>query len=306
MGQVQTETTAITPRPAMLTDDAYQILSFARSSFEDGFGTAVLTLVEIKGGAARALGAQMAVRDDGMYCGYVSGGCTEAALAAEALISIQKGIDRNVMLGAGSPFFDIVLPCGGSITVTIHVLKDTAAIIAVLNELRARNRVSLLYDPDYQSLSIDNFLKETSWIDGRFARQFRPQVRLIVAGNSLETSVLERLATAAGYLVEVFEPDNDAQSVQIDEDTAVVLLYHDVEREARLLDKALASPSFYIGALGSSRTHWRRCDKLRLRGCDEVHISRLKAPIGLFDKARETSSLAISVLADVALAKQSR
>lgn len=44
------------------------------------YGSALVTLVEIRSGAARALGAQMAVRGDGGYCGYVSGGCTEAAV----------------------------------------------------------------------------------------------------------------------------------------------------------------------------------------------------------------------------------
>ena len=65
---------------AFMTDDAKAILTFAADGAETKYGSALVTLVEIRSGAARALGAQMAVRGDGGYCGYVSGGCTEAAL----------------------------------------------------------------------------------------------------------------------------------------------------------------------------------------------------------------------------------
>jgi hypothetical protein len=50
---------------------------------------------------------------DGGYWGFVSGGCTEAAVASEAIAALRVGHDRFLKLGEGSPFFDIVLPCGG-------------------------------------------------------------------------------------------------------------------------------------------------------------------------------------------------
>ena len=107
------ETLAPEPRAAFLSDDAIDILAFAADALDQGHAAALVTLVEIRGGAARAIGAQMAVRGDGLYCGYVSGGCTEAAVAADAVIALHKGMDRNLKLGEGSPFFDIGLPCGG-------------------------------------------------------------------------------------------------------------------------------------------------------------------------------------------------
>ena len=95
--------TLATPSRAMLTDDALDILRFAIESFSTG-QVALAMLVEIRGGAARALGAQIAVSADGRYCGYVSGGCVEAAIAAEALEAMRSGKDRTVMFGSGSPF----------------------------------------------------------------------------------------------------------------------------------------------------------------------------------------------------------
>ncbi|GHK94768.1 hypothetical protein ECZU18_43490 [Escherichia coli] len=69
------------PEQAFLTDDHRTILRFAVEALMSGKGAVLVTLVEIHGGAARPLGAQMVVREDGRYCGFVSGGCVEAAAA---------------------------------------------------------------------------------------------------------------------------------------------------------------------------------------------------------------------------------
>lgn len=98
-----------------------------------GKGAVLVTLVEIRGGAARPLGAQMVVREDGRYCGFVSGGCVEAAAAFEALEMMGSGRDREIRYGEGSPWFDIVLPCGGGITLTLHKLRSAQPLLAVLN-----------------------------------------------------------------------------------------------------------------------------------------------------------------------------
>lgn len=105
-----------------------------------GKGAVLVTLVEIRGGAARPLGAQMVVREDGRYCGFVSGGCVEAAAAFEALEVMGSGRDREICYGEGSPWFDIVLPCGGGITLTLHKLRSAQPLLAVLNRPNRENR----------------------------------------------------------------------------------------------------------------------------------------------------------------------
>lgn len=92
-----------------VADDAMALLEFALICHAET-QVAIATLVEIRGGAARALGSQVVVAADGRYAGYVSGGCVEAAVAFEALSAIEAGQDRVVKFGDGSPFFDIVLP----------------------------------------------------------------------------------------------------------------------------------------------------------------------------------------------------
>lgn len=297
------ETLAPEPRAAFLSDDAIDILAFAADALDQGHAAALVTLVEIRGGAARAIGAQMAVRGDGLYCGYVSGGCTEAAVAADALIALQKGLDRNLKLGEGSPFFDIVLPCGGGITLAIHVLRDAAVLRLALSALQRRTAARLRYHPGQQVLSFEPGAGTSGWEDESFVRAYRPKQRLLLAGTPLEAGTVARVAAASGYEVVTLERGQTPTPDQLDADTAVALLFHDIDRELPMLDAALAAPVFYIGALGSRRTHAKRCEALRARGHGEAALARIKAPIGIFDKARDSHALALSVVADIAAAR---
>lgn len=78
-------------RQDVLTDDALEILQYAADAVAAGIPAALVTLVEVHGGAARQPGAQMVVLADGRYCGFVSGGCVEAAAAREASDAMLDG-----------------------------------------------------------------------------------------------------------------------------------------------------------------------------------------------------------------------
>jgi xanthine dehydrogenase accessory factor len=146
------EDEVVFPAVAFATDEPDEILRYAYDSFRAGISVALVTLVEISGGAARAIGAQMAVRGDGRYRGFVSGGCTEAAVAAEAIQALRKGHDRFLRLGEGSPFFDIVLPCGGGITLSIHILKKADPLGQFLSNLASRRPATVRYTPGTGSM----------------------------------------------------------------------------------------------------------------------------------------------------------
>ncbi len=78
------------------------------------------------------------------------------------------------------------------------------------------------------------------------------------------------------------------------------LLFHEHEWETAILQQALDADCLYVGALGSARTHRRRCEALLDRGYTLADIDRIRGPIGLFGPTRDASSLAISVLAELA------
>ncbi|MBZ7924167.1 XdhC family protein [Ensifer adhaerens] len=287
----------------LVTDDEIEVLKFAVDAWGSGLGCCLVTLVETRGGAPRALGAQMAVREDSLYCGFVSGGCTEAAIAAEAREALKSGADRFFRLGDGSKFFDIVLPCGGGIEVSIHVLREVETLSALLANIERRVRSCLFYDPDEQALRTYPFSGQSSWEDGRFLRAYRPRPRIWLSGGIVETTVAARVATAVRYQVH-HDGAPTPQTPAIDQDTAVVILHHDLEKEIPMLRSALDARPFYIGALGSKRTHERRSEALRELGYQETDIARIKAPIGIFGKTRDSHSLALSVLADIAKARE--
>jgi xanthine dehydrogenase accessory factor len=301
MQSLATDALRLTPQKAFMTDTAAEVIRFAADSFDTGHGVALATLVQIRGGSARPLGSHMAIREDGLYCGFVSGGCTEAAIASEAIEAITKGNDRNIMLGEGSPFFDIILPCGGGITVAIHVLRDNAPLYRVLAELGRRRPANLLYDPGSQRLTAMHPVREMGWDGDAFVMAYRPRTRVFLCGHSIEVDVTSKLAEAVGYEVYRHDPGGPTpEPDSIDADTAVALLLHDIDCEIPVLEAALRSRPFYLGALGSSRTHGRRVQRLRELGYGDDDIARIKAPIGIFDKARDAQSLALSVLADLA------
>lgn len=290
-----------TPVRAMSSDDPRDILQFAVKAYREG-PVALVTLVDIRGGAARALGSQVVVTADGRFSGYVSGGCVEAAVAAEALLAMETQSDRMVSFGDGSPFLDIVLPCGGGIAVAIHVLRSVDIIEHVLQSLAQRKSAGLKYEPERQTLTSIEPPERAGVKDGNVYLVYRPVTRVIISGQENETESVRKLAVASGY--DVIPPEQSECSTelneQIDAYTAVILLHHDLDQERKVLDIALQSSAFYIGTLGSLNTHRRRIEGLSRSGYIASEIDRITAPIGIFGPARDAATLGLSILADIA------
>ncbi|MGV4796882.1 XdhC family protein [Rhizobium sp. F40D2] len=302
----QTPATITAPIPVRVSDsdDPAELLRFAIDAHGRG-AAALATLVDIRGGAARTLGSHVVVAADGRFCGYVSGGCVEAAVASEALLAMTEGRDRTVKFGDGSPFFDIVLPCGGGISVAIHVLRDVGAVQHVLDRIGRRRAAGLAYSPERQTLEVIDPPPRACWLEGDFVGVYRPGTRVVLSGQTIEAQTVARLAAVAGYdvLIRGQGEEHRAAADSIDPFTAVVLLHHDLDAEIAILKTALRSPAFYIGALGSTRTHRRRVERLATLAFGQDEIDRIKAPIGMFGPTRDATSLALSVLADIAAAR---
>jgi xanthine dehydrogenase accessory factor len=137
--------------------------------------------------------------------------------------------------------------------------------------------------------------------------RYRPRVRVVLAGRSIEIEIAAKLAAAVGYDVQCYDGTGESLSPSsIDQDTAVALLYHDIDLEVPVFEVVFRSNPFYIGALGSTRTHGRRVQRLKEAGYSDIEIAKIKSPIGLFNRARDSQSLALSVLADISASRLSQ
>lgn len=284
----------------------------------EGVDGALLTIVNIEGGAPRSIGTHMAVLADGRYCGYVSGGCVEAAVASEALEVMARGQDKVLRFGRNSPFFDIKLPCGGGIDVHIHVRPDRQLLETAAANLKARLPFDVVFDAAAGTVRIA--APEIAAEADDFVRRYRPATRLVLVGQGNELAVLASVARAAGIETAAYTTGPgavaaaarvgtdivDAASLESPADlgadpwTAVIFLFHDHASEATYLPAALRSEAFYIGALGSRRTHAERTERLKAAGVSQAAIDRIHAPIGLIERTREATPLAFSILADIA------
>jgi xanthine dehydrogenase accessory factor len=153
----------------------------------------------------------------------------------------------------------------------------------------------------------------------RFVQVFNPPLRLVVVGAVHIAQQLVPLATTASYDVTVVDPrrawasgerfpqvalvtdwpDEALRALAPDRRTAVVTLTHDPKLDDPALAAALASPAFYIGALGSRRTQDKRLERLRAQGFDAAALARIHGPVGLDIGARSPAEIAVSILAQI-------
>lgn len=158
-------------------------------------------------------------------------------------------------------------------------------------------------------------------VQGRelFTQVWAPPLRLILVGAVHIAQPLAPMAALAGYDVTVIDPrgafatqdrfpgfhlsddwpDEAIDGLKPDMRTAVVTLTHDPKLDDPALESALRSPAFYIGALGSRRTHAKRLDRLRALGHGESALARIHGPVGLDIRASSPAEIAISILGQI-------
>ncbi len=293
-----------------------------------GLKTALVTVVGIEGGAPRPLGAQMAVMESGAAVGFISGGCLEGALIAEAQIAIAEGKNRLVRYGAGSPYIDVRLPCGSGLDIYIDQ-SDAPRLAREMAALsRARQPFFLrtdLLEGRGQIIPLVGKarLQSTTYRDGdEFSRAYWPQTRLALIGAGPSAGYLATLASQIGWAVDLITPNAAelgigaipgvtvrelhgqalASAIAGDPWTAGAAVFHDHEWEIPVMAALLKTECFYIGAVGSRRVHELRLNHLRDLGFDEEQLRRIRGPAGLVGQTKSPPTLAISVLAEMVAA----
>ncbi len=170
-----------------------------------------------------------------------------------------------------------------------------------------------------QALEADRSATVTIDEVDRFLQVFNPPVQIILVGAVHIAQPLCHIALVAGYRVTLVDPreafateerfpgvrlmrawPNEAfANLRLDRRTAVVTLSHDPKFDDPALELALRSPVFYIGALGSRRTHAKRCARLEAAGFVQSDLNRIHGPVGLDIGARTPGEIAVSVMAEL-------
>ena len=128
--------------------DFEKVCQFMFEAQARGAETVLVTVGAVEGSSMRNPGTIMGVAEDGSYAGSLSGGCIESAVVAEALDALKSGEPRVMRFGAGSPYLDIKLPCGGGIDLAFHPLGVSVLAGDCLDSIRDRRPFSILTGPE--------------------------------------------------------------------------------------------------------------------------------------------------------------
>jgi xanthine dehydrogenase accessory factor len=281
-----------------------------------------VTVVETWGSAPRPPGAMLAVRDDGVVSGSVSGGCVEDDLIER----VRQGerVARPSLINYGVTKEEAArfgLPCGGNLRLVQEPLQNTVWIDEVLARTGRHELVARLLDLSSGVVSIEPARRgEQFEFDGGHLRAlFGPRWRLLVIGAGQLSRVLAQMALALDFDVICCDPreeyhltwdiantafsksmpDDLALELQLDPHSAVVAVTHDPKLDDMALLEALKSPAFYVGALGSRSNTAKRRERLALFDLSADEIGRLHGPIGLHLGSKTPAEIAVSILAEV-------
>jgi xanthine dehydrogenase accessory factor len=162
-------------------------------------------------------------------------------------------------------------------------------------------------------------LEETGWRKDAFVAWYPPPLKLVILGHGGESLSMVRLGLTFGAEVEMLSPDErmvalarqlgarakalavpgPSPDLVTDRWSAVIFLFHEHAWEPHLLQQALGQPAFFVGAMGSRRTHAGRVDALRDLGVPEESLARIVSPLGIIPSARDPVTLALSALTQV-------
>ncbi len=296
------------------------VFEFLTTSQSEGKACVLVTVCAVEGSSMRNPGTVMGVAEDGRFAGSLSGGCIENAVVAEAIEALKSNAPRIVRFGAGSPFLDIKLPCGGGLDVHFQPLDQRDFATQCLAAIDARQPFSICiskerarFEARWQAASFD--------VDagtGVFGHWPAPLLQIIGHGATVEA--LASLGAQMGYDIVVLTPDDrildafageqwlearklakttDTGFLKGDAWTANVFLFHDHDWEIDLMQHAMQLPHFYLGAMGGRKAHAMRSEALSARGVSQQSLDTIHAPIGLFHSSRDPQSLALSALAEI-------
>ncbi len=282
----------------------------------------IVTVIETWGSAPRPPGALLAVRDDGLVVGSVSGGCVEDDLIERVRTGERVAKPTLIVYGVSKEeAARFGLPCGGNLRLVQEPLLDTDWITEVLQRTNEHQLVARVLDLDTGASMVEASQRGEAFEfrDQQIRQIFGPRWRMLIIGAGQLSRVLAEMALALDFEVIVCDPreeysltwevtntrfvrdmpDDTVLALQLDPHSAVVAVTHDPKLDDMALIEALKSPAFYVGALGSRGNTAKRKERLALFDLSNQEINRLHGPIGLHLGARTPAEIAVAILAEI-------
>jgi xanthine dehydrogenase accessory factor len=303
------------------------VLKRSAAWLEEGRAVLLVTVVATWGSSPRPEGAMLAVRDDGLLAGSVSGGCIEDDIVDRMRqLDVKQTHCETVTYGVSADEARrFGLPCGGTIQLVVEPLTRDSGIRALLREIESGRLVRRRLD----LLTGEATLHPAAATDGltfdgtTLTTVHGPRYRMLVIGASQLSQYLAQIAVGLDYQVTICDPreeyteawdipgvalvrtmpDDTVRAMHLDERCAVVALTHDPKLDDLALMEALHSPAFYVGALGSRANNAKRRERLLEFDVTADEIARLHGPIGLYIGSRTPPEIAISILAEITAVK---
>ncbi|MDP3700404.1 MAG: XdhC family protein [Hylemonella sp.] len=311
-----------------------RVLADALAWKRAGRAVSLVTVVQTWGSAPRPPGALLAVREDGVVSGSVSGGCIEDDLIVRAKAALATGRQDPA---AAKPELIVYgvnkdeaarfgLPCGGTLRLVQEPLTDANWIEQLLARTAEHRLVARTLDLATGQVTLADTVRgqSMSFDDQHLTTVFGPKWRLLLIGAGQLSQAVAQMAGLLDFEVLVCDPreeyaatlglegvqrvpgmpDDVVREMLPDAHTAIVALTHDPKLDDMALLEALKSAAFYVGALGSRRNQEVRKQRLAEHfDLSAEELARLHGPVGLDIGARTPAEIAVSVLAEIVQVK---
>jgi xanthine dehydrogenase accessory factor len=301
-----------------------------------GHAVTLVTVVETWGSAPRPPGALLAVRDDGLVSGSVSGGCVEDDLIARARAGLRAGAaapacGKPCIIAYGVTREEAArfrLPCGGTLRLVQESVADSAWVEQLLARTASHQLVARTLDLATGAVELSDAVRgqAIAFNGATLTTVFGPKWRLLLIGAGQLSQAVAQIAVMLDFDVLVCDPreeyaaslasggpgigrvdgmpDDAVRALLPDAHTAIVALTHDPKLDDMALIEALQSGAFYVGALGSRRNQASRKQRLADHfDLSETELSRLHGPVGLALGANTPAEIAVSIVAEIVRVK---
>lgn len=284
-----------------------------------GVPAALATLYKVEGSAPRGPGAQMLFVGN-EATGYFSGDCIEGDVAGHALAVIADGAPRRLHYGAGSPWFDIRLRCGGALHVLVErVSPDSPAAAELIAGSDARQVCVWHSDGERQHVTAgEGPLLAFDEEPFALARRYDPPRRLIVTGGDPGALALARLGSDARFETILIRPNGPEspppfpvaaysrepvthalERLGLDRWTAYVGATHEDEHDLGGCLSALRGHAGYVAMIGARSRAGGRLAALEAAGAGAEELARLRLSPGIAGLGKSPWEVATGILAEV-------